>query len=214
MGLSTGVLVDAWGDWPELVRRAADVSPYAVELSALSGTELPGLTEYLRSSPRLPFRYVSVHAPSKDPSGDEAELLGRLPLWVRSIVVHPDVLPSDLTPYRRLGSRLLIENMDARKTEGQSVAELAEIFTELPDAGFCLDVAHSWSLDHSAEQHLSHDLLDAFRRRLRHVHLSSLDEDGQHVELSLEHEELFAPVLDRCRDVPWILEASPPLRWS
>ena len=29
-----------------------------------------------------------------------------------------------------------------------------------------------------------------------------------------DDEGLFAEVLDRCRDVPWILEALPPERWA
>jgi hypothetical protein len=212
LGLSTGVLSGLYGDWPGLVRGACAVSPFAVELSALSGAELPSLVAYLRSNPSLPFRYVSVHAPAKALRGDELELLGRLPLWVRTVVVHPDALPGDLGPLRRLGSRLLIENMDARKSTGQRPEELAELFRELPDAGFCLDVAHVASIDRSME--LGHELLDAFRSRLRHVHLSSLDGEGRHRELREDDERDFAGVLDRCRDVPWILEALPPRRWE
>jgi hypothetical protein len=212
LGLSTGVLHDSYGDWPALIERACRVSTYAVELSALSAEELPGLVNYLRTNPRLPFRYVSVHAPVKQLNGNEADLLGQLPLWVRTIVVHPDVLPADLAPYRRLASRLLIENMDGRKQTGQTVAELGDLFDQLPDAGFVLDVAHVESIDPTME--LGHSLLDAFRSRLRHVHLSSLDADGRHAELTEDHEHAFADVLDRCRDVPWILEALPPARWS
>jgi hypothetical protein len=59
---------------------------------------------------------------------------------------------------------------------------------------------------------IADELLDRFRARLRHVHLSSLRESC-HVALTREDEELFASVLMRCRDVPWILEAPPPQRW-
>ena len=58
----------------------------------------------------------------------------------------------------------------------------------------------------------AHELLDRFRSRLRHVHLSSLDA-GRHVSLTEDDEGLFAEVF-RCRDVPWILEAMPPQRWA
>jgi hypothetical protein len=37
--------------------------------------------------------------------------------------------------------------------------------------------------------------------------VSSLGADGHHLALSEEHEELFGPLLGRCRDVPWIFEA-------
>ena len=57
------------------------------------------------------------------------------------------------------------------------------------------------------------ELLDRFRGRLREVHLSSI-RGGAHVTLTPEDEALFAPMLARCRDVPWILEAAPPSRWS
>jgi hypothetical protein len=48
---------------------------------------------------------------------------------------------------------------------------------------------------------------------LREVHLSSIRE-GVHTELTPDDEALFATVLGRCRDVPWILEAAPPAHWS
>jgi hypothetical protein len=72
IGISTGVFASARGDWPELVAEACRVSTFAVELSALSGNELPGLIAYLQARPRMPFRYMSVHAPAKNSEQDEA----------------------------------------------------------------------------------------------------------------------------------------------
>jgi hypothetical protein len=211
IGVSTGVFFGGQDDWSQLVARACRISTYAVELSALSAAELPGLIGYLRQGQRLPFRYLSVHAPTKGLDAATVARLAEIPLWVRTIVSHPDVL-HELAPYRRLGTRLVLENMDDRKVTGQTPGELEEFYDELPDAGFCLDIAHAHSLDPSME--LAHELLDRFRSRLRHVHLSSLDADGRHVPLSKDDEELFADVLDRCGDVPWILEAEPPARWA
>jgi sugar phosphate isomerase/epimerase len=211
MGISTGVFAAARGDWPALVAEACRISTFAVELSAISGDELPGLIAYLRAKPRLPFRYLSVHAPVKAREPDESAsvtMLVGLPLWVRSVVAHPDAL-SDLVLYRALGTRLVLENMDDRKITGRVADELETFFEELPDAGFCLDVAHARSIGPTMDA--AHDLLDRFRSRLRHVHLSSLT-DGHHVPLSEDDEQLFIEVLDRCRDVPWILEARPPER--
>jgi sugar phosphate isomerase/epimerase len=192
---------------------ACRVSTYAVELSALSADELPGLIAYLGEKPRLPFRYASVHAPVKDRDRDDGEtvaVLGELPLWIRSIVTHPDAL-SDVDAFRALGTRLVLENMDDRKRAGRTTDEMVAFFNALPDAGFCLDVAHARSVDPTMR--LAHEMLDRFRSRLRQVHLSSLD-DGHHVPLSEGDEEIFGSVLDRCRDVPWILEARPPGRWT
>jgi len=53
------------------------------------------------------------------------------------------------------------------------------------------------------------EILDRYGSRLRQLHVSSLDDGQHHVPLTFEHEELFGPLLDRCRDVPWILEAAP-----
>jgi hypothetical protein len=213
IGVSTGVFDRSRGAWSELVSEACRVTTYAVELSALSGDELPGLIAYLNRKPRLPFRYVSVHAPVKNHQSDEAtdvRQLGELPLWVRSIVTHPDAL-SEPGPYRALGTRLVLENMDDRKRTGRIASELETFFAELPEAGFCLDVAHARSIDPTMD--VARELLDRFRSRLRQVHLSSLS-GGHHVSLTDSDEELFADVLDRCRDVPWILEALPPTRWA
>ena len=214
LGMSTGVFESVRGRWSDLVDRSCAISSHAIELSALSADELPALLAYVRSEPRLPFRHIGVHAPVKGDALDERALareLRRLPLWVRSIVTHPDAV-HDPAAYAELGTRLVLENMDGRKPIGRSGEELEPFFAELPEAGFCLDVAHAGALDRSMG--LAHDLLDRFRSRLRQVHLSSLDAAGHHVPLSRADEVRFAEVLGRCRDVPWILEASPPPRWG
>lgn len=210
LGCSTGFMAELRNDWDSLVERAAAVSSMAAELSALSAYELPGLLEYLGAAPRLPFLFVSVHAPSKDLNGDErahVEALCRVPAWVDAIVVHPDTI-SDPTLYLPLGRRLVLENMDRRKEGGQVAGALAALFVELPEAGLCLDVAHAKDVDPTMG--VASEILRRFSSRLSHVHVSSLDELQHHVPLTREDEALFEPVLARCRDVPWILEAPPP----
>jgi hypothetical protein len=207
IGASTGFLVEQRGDWPGLAERAAALSPFTAELAALSETELPGLAAFLTRDASLPFHYLSVHAPSKDLRMAEAKLvdtLARLPAQVDAIVVHPDVI-DDPAEYRRLGSRLVLENMDSRKAGGRTADELAPYFAALPAAGLCLDVAHAGDVDPSLQS--AHELLDRYACRLRHLHVSSLDADGHHVSLRADDEEAFRPILRRCRDVPWILEA-------
>jgi len=209
LGCSTGYMHEQRGDWPGLVRSAARQCPFAVELAALAEPELPGLVRYLEECPSLPFFYVSVHAPSKKRRVPEVDLVGmlaRLPPAIDAVVVHPDAL-GDPSLYRSLGRRLVIENMDARKSDGRTASELEPFFDELPEAGLCFDVAHAKSVDPSMAS--GEAILDAFGDRLRHVHLSSLDQDCHHVPLTEGDESLFAPLLDRCRDVPWILEAPP-----
>jgi hypothetical protein len=208
LGASTGILPSR-GDWPALVREAAAVSPFAAELAALDEAELPGLEAFLTASGALPFRYLSVHAPSKNRAVDEALLVSRLaalPAQVAAVVVHPDTI-DEVALWRGLNGRCVLENMDGRKACGQTADDLAPLFAELPTAGLCLDVAHAGSLDPSME--LAEELLDRFGSRLRHVHVSSLV-DGEHAPLTLADAERFRPILRRCVDVPWILEAPAP----
>lgn len=209
VGCSTGFMLEQRGDWPALVRRAAAQSSFAVELAALSEPEMPGLVRYLETGPSLPFFFVSVHAPSKHrriPEIDLVHMLGRLPHWIDAVVVHPDSI-GEPSLYRSLGRTLAIENMDARKPGGQTADELEPLLDELPDAGLCFDVAHAKSVDPTMTE--GERILDRFGDRLRHVHLSSLDHDCHHVPLTTQDEPLFASLLSRCRDVPWILEAPP-----
>jgi hypothetical protein len=209
VGCSTGFMVDLRDQWDALVDRAAECSSMAVELSAVSAEELPGLLQYLSTAPRLPFRFVSIHAPSKGLLDDEARLveaLLRIPPWIDALVVHPDTIV-DASLYRRLGRRLVIENMDSRKSNGHRADDLAALFAELPEARLCLDVAHAKDIDPTMDA--ASEILRRFASRLSHVHISSLDQDRHHISLTESDESLFEPVLLRCRDVPWILEAPP-----
>lgn len=137
-------------------------------------------------------------------------MLKEVPNSVRAIVVHPDLI-ADPGAYLGLGWRLCVENMDSRKSFGQSASDLEQVFAALPDAGFVLDLAHVREVDPSLD--LASDLLDRFGVRLREVHISSIV-NGSHDKLTSEDEERFGPLLARCRDVPWIFEAAPPDRWQ
>jgi sugar phosphate isomerase/epimerase len=95
--------------------------------------------------------------------------------------------------------------MDVAKTDCRFVDELAPVFDRFPQAGFCLDVAHVWTNDPSLQ--LGHDLLDAFGDRLRQLHVSGIEADGTHRPTTPADLRLYAPLLDRCAGVPWLLEA-------
>lgn len=200
---------DLRDDWDAQIDAALRVSVFAVELSALSEKQLDPLSEFLSSTRSLPFRYLSIHGPSKDremSEGDLVEHLARLLERADAIVMHPDTI-DDLARYRGLGRKLLLENMDSRKGDGRTPEELVSPFDQVPDAGFCFDIAHAWSIDPSMG--VAGDLLDAFGDRLTQVHLSSLSTELHHLPLTQDDEELFRPTLERCVDVPWILEAPP-----
>lgn len=214
MGVSTGFMWSTRGDWASQVAEAARMSTFAVELSILSEPELPSLLGFLEAGYPLSFRYVSVHGPSKDRAVSEEELvhsLAQLAEHCDGIVMHPDTI-QDPWAYRPLGSKLIIENMDDRKRFGRTARELESLFEILPLAGFCFDIAHAWSIDPTMS--VGEELLETYKLRLRHVHLSSLSEDLHHVPLTRHDEGLFWPLLSRCLDVPWILEAPLPERWQ
>jgi xylose isomerase-like TIM barrel protein len=212
VGASTGYMTGARGDWPRLLAAAEALSHDVVELSALSAAELPALRAFLDDGEALPFAHVSVHGPSKDWNGTPAQLvaeLATLPAQVEGMVMHPETL-GDPALFAALGARLWLENMDTRKPDGRTPDELARFFAALPDARFCFDVAHAWL--HDPTMALAHALLDAFADRLAEVHVSSIERSGEHVPLRPQDAEAFAPVLERCVGVPWVLEAPVPGR--
>ena len=210
IGLSTGAFTDLRHDWAALLQAARAHSPRVAELSALSASELPSLVVFMRSHQALLGADYSVHAPSKGlgPSGllfVGDELLDLQSLTPR-LIIHPDAIGQGLPISRRLGSVVTLENMDARKLAGQDVAGMQALFESLPDAGFCLDVAHAWSVDPTMT--LAHDLLDAFSSRLVQVHLSGITQDGHHCPLTQGQLDAYQAVLSRCHSVPWILESA------
>jgi hypothetical protein len=207
VGPSTGYMAGARGDWPRLVAAAEICSLDVVELSALSAHELPSLLRFLAEADTLPFGHISVHGPSKGWEGTPAALvaaLSAIPAQVDGIVMHPETL-GDAAAFADLGGRLRLENMDTRKHDARTVAELARYFGALPSARFCFDVAHAQL--HDPGMGLAHELLDAFADRLAEVHISSIERDGEHVPLRAADAEAFLPVLERCVGVPWVLEA-------
>lgn len=193
--------------WAQLVGRARRLASGACELAALSEPELPGLVEWLAQRPSLPFDFLSLHAPSKArtlPEPEVVELLLQVAGRVDAIVLHPDVIDDHAT-WAPLGRALVLENMDPRKQDGRTAASLAPHFERLPEAGLCFDVAHACAIDPTLAE--GHAILDRFGDRLRHLHVSALDAAHHHVALSSQDEERIRPLLERCRDVPWILEA-------
>jgi hypothetical protein len=205
IGMSTGLFHEE--DWSGLVARASGWSRAAVELGAYTPAALDSVVAFLRRS-RPSLGYVSLHLPFALDDGGEPRLVERLvglESHVAAVVQHPDVLmaPAMLAP---LGRQLVLENMDVRKP-GRDVAELEPYFRVLPEAGLCLDVAHAKTID--PELKVAHELLEVFGTRLRELHISGIDEQGNHLPLDADAVDSFADVLRRCRGVPWILESLP-----
>lgn len=215
-GPSTGWDPAARRDYETAVAAAAEMSGEVIELSALSTGDLPILAAYLDSPAAESlgsFRHVSVHGPAKHlPVGEVAWVdlcgrLARLPEEVSgSIIMHPDTLSTaPAEPLMALGARLVLENMDCRKRTCRTAEEMVPVFEAFPDAGFCLDVAHVWTVD--ATLRVGEELLEAFGGRLREVHVSGIEPDGQHRVTVPEDLHLYKRLLESCDDVPWVFES-------
>jgi len=203
-----GIATGSWperDDWPAAIARATQESWRVVELTAIT---VPRLTSLLRDLPNGAldgFDRVSLHAPvlfetSASAWAHELTWLAR----EHDVILHPDVY-RDEAWLESLGPRAVFENMDAVKSFGRDVADLRGVFERFPAAGFCLDVAHVWTNDRTLA--LGHELLDAFGERLRQLHVSGIEPDGRHRETTAADLELYEPLLGRCSQVPWVLEA-------
>lgn len=180
----------------------------AIELSALREAELAPLVSSAKDLPLSRFQYVSFHAPSKLTHYSEAELISLLQslpgAW--PIVVHPDLV-HDPELWTVLGGRLCLENMDLRKRTGRTVPEMLELFSQLPDAGFCLDLGHARQIDPTMS--IAIEMLKAFGGRLRQVHVSDVGTFGEHrhrigflAQLAFRRVARYVPA-----DAPLILES-------
>jgi hypothetical protein len=119
--------------------------------------------------------------------------------------MHPDTIEEPHL-YRDLGRKLLIENIDARKDLGATQAELAPTFAELPEVGFCFDIARLVDRpEHVGRERAAGGVRRAAEASPRELPLPRSASRSPH----REHEDLFSPLLQRCLDVPWILEAPP-----
>ena len=206
IGFSTGAL--AFADVRRGLEQQAGTGADAVELSALREDELGRLLDLLPSLPLDGLRYVSVHLPSKLRRLSEADVVAAVTDGVPEswpLVLHPDVV-TDPTVWEPLGGRLLLENMDDRKPVGRTADELRPLMDALPEAGFCLDLAHARQVDSSLCT--AQRLLWEFGDRLKELHLSELTPDARHVPLSMTAVRAyrrFAPALPP--GVPAIVES-------
>lgn len=206
IGFSTGAIAKGDFRWALGVLKNAHVP--AIELSALREHELP---ELARSLPHLDlegFEYVSVHAPTNFKDLQEREVIKLLEAAASRrlpVVVHPDAIRCfDL--WKPLGTLLLVENMDKRKPIGRSASELRIIFDNLPEAGFCFDVAHARQVDPSMIE--SAQILRAFRDRLREVHASGVTTRSTHGLISAAASSAYTGVAHLVpENIPVILES-------
>jgi hypothetical protein len=205
-GIGTGSYVAERDDWRDAVARARAEGYRTLELTAVVEHLLVSLPAFVAADGGLlaSFARVSLHAPVHvaHAPGTLATIAG-LPLD-GDVIFHPDVWAEEAA-VAQLGARVVFENMDVGKRFGRDVDDLRHVFAAHPRAGLCLDVAHVWTVDPTMQ--LGHDLLDALGDRLRQLHVSGIERDGTHRPTTAADLELYRPLLDRCRHVPWILEA-------
>jgi hypothetical protein len=206
IGFSTGAL--ARSD----VRRGLDLVRRhglpVVELSALRDTELGTVLDSLSDLDLSGFVFVSFHAPSAFRTVPEADAAARIRAAVPAswpIVVHPDAL-TETAPWRALGRRLCVENMDKRKPAGRTAAELDVVFARFPEATLCFDIGHARQVDPTMG--VATDILRRFGDRLRQVHISEVNARNGHEAISYTALQAFRSVAHLIPDdVPIVSEA-------
>jgi hypothetical protein len=183
-------------------------STAAIELSALRDVELERLVSSLDELPLAQFDYISFHAPSRFETISEADAINLMqPVFARGwpTIVHPDAI-HDWDRWSALGELICIENMDKRKPIGRTAIELKQVFSRLPKARFCFDIAHARQVDPTMVE--ARTMLRDFRSRLCQIHLSYVASSSQHEPLNfgaiLAYQQLAS---EMPADVPIILEA-------
>jgi hypothetical protein len=206
-GIGTGAFLAERDDWPAAIHRADQEGWRVVELTAITEALFNQLLIYLEGANTSLERFhrVSVHAPALLDSSPTllARTLLSAPLSY-DLVFHPDVYREE-EQLADLGTRAVFENMDLTKPFGRAIADLSDVFRRFPSAGFCLDVAHVWTNDRTLK--LGFDLLEAFGNRLRQLHVSGIEPNGEHRPMTAQDLDLYQPLLQRCAHVPWVLES-------
>jgi hypothetical protein len=200
IGFSTGAL--ALGDFRAGLSYLIGKPFTAIELSALRIPELPVLLQEIPKLDLSQFTYIALHAPSAFSTSEEEEvvrLLAEVPSNWR-IILHPDTI-HDSNIWASFGEQLVLENMDRRKADGRTAAELSRWFSILPRAGFCFDLAHAQQWDPTLTE--AYLLLKSFSDRLRQVHISQLDSASRHYPLTESSIRAFS-------ELAWLIPPSVP----
>lgn len=209
VGFSTGAL--ALDDFLSALDMLQGKGTDAIELSALRERELIPLVDALPSLDLRAFKHISFHVPSSMSAGFEAVATRKLQEvanrgWL--IVVHPDVIDR-FDQWAAFGDRLCIENMDKRKPVGQTADQLESIFDKLPNASFCMDLGHARQVDPTMTEAFL--ILRRFRSKLKQLHISEVNSDSRHGELTLEACMAFRKIAEMIpNDIPAILESRVP----
>lgn len=183
-GFSTGSL--AFGDFRKALSMLKGKRTNAIELSSLRESEFFILLDEMDRLDLTQFNYISFHAPSKLVDLTEERLVEKLKRVAEkkwSIIIHPDII-QNFEVWRKLGKYLCIENMDKRKKIGRTAADLERVFTNLPEASFCFDIAHARQVDPTMIEAFL--MIDKFKSRIKQLHISDVNSQSRHEPLNLE----------------------------
>lgn len=145
----------------------------------------------------LPFTY---HV--RQGSEQEIEKIQRLN--PERVIIHPDQL-EDNDGWRQLGEKLLIENLDFRNPDFRTIDQIEEVLRPFPEAGICLDVAHT-----TDDQKILEGFLSSPKVKQMHLSQISLD-NGEHLITIDENtwDNFLYPAIDNFQNVPVVFELSP-----
>lgn len=206
IGFSTGAL--ALNDVNRALAMLQNKPVQIIELSALRQNELEPLIRRLDTLDLHRYQYKSFHAPSGlEPAFEPLaiEMLDEVYSREWPIIVHPDAMYR-IDEWARFGELLCVENMDKRKSIGQTAADLGEIFDRLPSASFCLDLGHARQVDPTMTEATA--ILLRFVGRLKQLHVSEVNAQSKHGPLTLEAVMAFGRVAKLIpRETPIILES-------
>ncbi len=205
IGFSTGAL--ALGDFGKGLALMADRHTSVIELSALREEELPALMDAMDSLQLDDYKHVSVHAPSRLHTLQEAAVANMLRRCTERewhVVLHPDAI-GDHGCWRDFGRWLCIENMDKRKEVGRTAVELRRHFRELPEASMCLDLAHVRQVDPTLG--IAREIIHEYGEKIVQLHLSELDVKSNHEPLSMAAVWAIREIAHLLPDCPVILES-------
>ncbi len=209
IGFSTGSI--AHGDFKAALQLLQDQDIRAIELSVLREDELYPLFLEINDLDLTKYDHVSVHAPGKRIHLAEKDLVNMLVAFAEKawpIIVHPDII-CEVGLWRILGSKLCIENMDKRKPCGRTMFDLKEIFNNLPEAVFCLDVAHAKQVDPTMTE--CYLMIGEFKDKLLQLHVSDVTTESRHIPLNEQAIAAYQQIAKYLpEDLPVILESPVP----
>lgn len=201
-GYSSGVFFPNDTNIPSTISKLLRSNTDLVEINFATLDDLRFATQTTISL-ATQFKIRTIHAPMinirySKKSADTLEVLRQFAERIDAeyVLFHPDIVDDFETVSKKLGKFTAFENMDVRKSFGNTVADLEKVFTVCPEAKWVCDLNHVFTIDRSMR--LSRDLHLAFADRLVGYHISGYrDEETLHTCFFLTEE---AQILDAIED--------------